>query len=123
MRLDQLQRHMNERGLANAICYHLGYDNLIWISKDTDMQAEHWNKYSISWEVPDTDYDFDGWALDIAEKLKLEPSYLEFNPLLEPDTKGKFMIYGYQIMPTSSVPSGFIVVFKYTYIDPELALM
>lgn len=122
MRLDQLQRHMNEHGYAHAIAYHLGVAHLDWISKDTDMQAEHWLKHSLSWEVPE-DYDFDGWAKDIADKLKLEAAWLEYEPTLEPDTKGKLMIYGYRIHPNKDAASGWNIVWQYTYIDPELALM
>ncbi|QZE58727.1 hypothetical protein pEaSNUABM28_00170 [Erwinia phage pEa_SNUABM_28] len=123
MRLDQLQRYMKERGYAHAIAYHMGVTHLDWISKDTDMQAEHWTKHSLSWEVPEGPYDFDGWSKDIAEKMKLEAAWLEYEPTLEPDTKGKLMIYGFRYHPNKDAASGWNVVFSYTYIDPELALM
>lgn len=122
-RLDQVQRWMGHKGFCRAVSYHLGYDLLVWISKDTDMQAEHWEHHAITWEVPTTPFDFDAWTKDIADKMKLEEAYELFNPILEPDAKGKVMFYDYHIQPDSSVPSGFTVRFTYTYIDPELALM
>ncbi|QYW03472.1 hypothetical protein pEaSNUABM34_00170 [Erwinia phage pEa_SNUABM_34] len=121
----QLQSYMNNRGLIHAVALRMGYRHLDWISKDTDMQAEHWPKYSYSWPVPDSPYDLDDWAINIADALKLEPSYVEYNPILEdPDkVKGIIMVYGYRYHPNKNTPSGWNVVFQYTYVDPTLALM
>lgn len=124
MRLDQLQRYMAEHGLTHAIAYHMGVDHLDWISKDTDMQAEHWPKHSMSWEVPEGEYDLDNWAKDIAAKLLLEPSWIAYkDDVLLPEAKGKWLLYGFRYHNNPQADSGWNIVFQYTYIDPELALM
>lgn len=122
-RLDQVQRWMAHKGFCKAVSHHLDYNLLVWISKDTDMQADHWDKHALTWEVPDTAFDFDVWTKDIADKLKLEEAYLIYSPTLTGSEPGKVMFYDYHIQPDSSKASGFSVRFTYTYIDPEMALM
>lgn len=122
MRLDQLQRYMTEHGIPRAVAYHMNLNHLDWISKDTDMQASHWPKHTVSWEVPEGAFDFDAWAIDIASKLEAESAYEIYNPTLN-SNKGLILIYGARIVPAPNVPSGFIVAFTYTYIDPTMALM
>ena len=122
MRLDQLQRYMQQHGLIHAVAYLMDYKHLDWISKDTDMQAEHWQKHSLSWAVPDGEYDLDNWAIDIADKLKQEQAYIQYDPTLN-SNRGIIMVYGFRIHPNSNTPSGWNVVFQYTYVDPEMALM
>lgn len=125
--IKQLQSYMNNRGLIHALAYHMGYKHLDWISKDTDMQAEHWPKYSYSWPVPDGPFDLDNWAISMADAFKLEPSYVAYNPTLEvPDADplgGIIMVYGFRFHPNRNVDSGWNIVFQYTYVDPRLALM
>lgn len=123
MRLDQLQRHMNEHGFPRAIALHMGLKHLNWISKDTDLQAEHWDKFTISWEVPEAPFDFDAWATSIADALKLEEAYTIYEPTLGADAVGIIMFYGFRYHEDKNVASGWRVVFQYTYVDPEMALM
>lgn len=124
MRLDQLQRYMSQHGLAHAIALHMNYRHLDWISKDTDMQASHWQKHSLSWAVPEGAFDFDNWAIDIAQKLMAEEAYIIYNPIVDPEDKqGVIMIYGFRYHQNPQAESGWNVVFEYTYIDPDLALM
>lgn len=122
LRVDQVQRYIARSDLSHSIALRMNYKHLDWISKDTDMQADHWEKHTLSWEVPDTPFDFDGWAIDIASKLEAESAYEIYNPTLN-SNKGLILIYGARIVPSPNVPSGFIVAFTYTYIDPTLALM
>ncbi len=122
MRLDRLQHYLNNRGLARAISHHLGYRHLDWISKDTDMQAAHWPRYFVVWDVPEDDYDFDAWSIGIADILREEAPFTSYHPTLD-DDQGVFMLYGYRIQANPDTDSGWSLVFEYTYIDPKLALM
>ncbi|EBY9527608.1 hypothetical protein D5P86_01335 [Salmonella enterica subsp. enterica serovar Infantis] len=122
MRLDQLQRYVQTHGLIHAVAFHMDLDHLDWISKDTDMQADHWNKHSLSWPVLDGVFDLDNWAKDIAQKLEAEPAYVEYQPTIG-SNKGIILVYGFRIHPNPQTPSGWNVVFQYTYVDPEKPLM
>lgn len=122
MRLDQLQRYMEQHGLIHAVAFHMDYKHLDWISKDTDMQAEHWQKHSLSWEVLDGAFDLDGWAKDIAAKLMASPAYIDYNPTLN-GNKGIIMVYGFRFHANPQAASGWNIVFTYTYVDPEMPLM
>ena len=123
MRLDQLQRYMSEHGIPHAVALRMGLKHLDWISKDTDMQAEHWQKYSLSWEVPEGAFDLDDWAISIADALKLEEAFKIYEPTLDADDVGLIMIYGFRFHEDKTVASGWRVVFQYTYIDPDMPLM
>lgn len=122
IRLDQLQNYATQKGLVRAIAFNMGYRHLDWISKDTDMQAAHWQKYQVSWAVPDGPFDLDNWAKSIALALEGEEAYAEYNPTLS-DEKGLILIYGWRFHPDAALPSGWRVVYQYTYIDPTMALM
>ncbi|UAW53279.1 hypothetical protein pEaSNUABM30_00161 [Erwinia phage pEa_SNUABM_30] len=123
MRLDQLQRYMNEHGIPRAVALHMGLKHLDWISKDTDMQAEHWQKHSYSWEVPEGPFDLDNWAISIADALKLEEAFTIYDPTLAEGSTGILMFYGYRFHNNPEAASGWNVVFLYTYVDPEMPLM
>lgn len=123
MRLDQLQRYMNEHGIAHAVALRMDLKHLDWISKDTDMQAEHWQKHSLSWEVPEGPFDLDDWAISIADALKLEEAFKIYQPTLDADDVGLIMFYGFRFHEDKTVASGWRVVFQYTYIDPDMPLM
>jgi len=123
MRLDQLQRYMKEHGIPHAVALHMGLKHLDWISKDTDMQAEHWQKHTLSWEVPEGPFDLDSWAISIADALKLEEAFTIYEPTLAPEAKGLILFYGFRFHEDKTVASGWRIVFQYTYVDPEMPLM
>ncbi|QZE56363.1 hypothetical protein pEaSNUABM23_00165 [Erwinia phage pEa_SNUABM_23] len=122
MRLDQLQRYMTEHGIPRAVAYHMDLNHLDWISKDTDMQASHWPKHTVSWEVPEGPFDFDAWSESIAAKMKLETAYTEYEPTLA-GHRGILMFYGFRFHENKQTASGWNIVFEYTYVDPQMPLM
>jgi len=132
MRLDQATRIMNDnRNLGDQIGLKMGYRHLDWIAKDTDMMVRHFIQHAFVWDIPEIDpakpLRYDDIVADLYDLIIAMPYYTEYNDgLPEEDGKpmqGIFILRDYQIQINPETESGFSVIFRVSFVDPNLPLM
>lgn len=122
LRLDQVQRLIQQPGLFDAVGSRLGYRHLDWVSKDTDNQFSHFPRHYVTYDVPDQDDNY-LWSEGLSDSLKLSPGYTSYNDGLGDDATGIYIIYEGLIRPNPDTPSGWSILYTVSFVDPDLPLM
>ena len=122
LRLDQVQRLIQQPGLFDALGTKLGYRHLDWVSKDTDNQFTHYPRHYVEYDVPDQ-YDTYLWVDGLAERIQGMAGYTTYNDSLADDATGIYLVYEGLIRPNPDTPSGWSILYTIGFVDPDLALM
>lgn len=123
MRADQIQTLLSKRrapALNHDVCRELGYNHYDWISKDVDAYFTHIPvRHKIRYEVPETAWDTDLDAKEIADLIRTQIAYTEYEAE-RGDEQGRMVIFNYQIQESEKSTSGYSIVFSYAFITADL---
>lgn len=122
LRLDQVQRLIQQPRLFDEVGDKLGYKHLDWVSKDTDNQFSHYPRHYVQYDVPDAPNTYD-WSLGISDAIKDMAGYKSYNDGLGDGVSGIYIVYEGLIRPNPDSPSGWSVLYTVSFVDPDMPLM